>query len=246
MTVVGVIPSRLKSTRLPNKALVDIEGLPMIVHVLKRVQMCSLLDNVFVATDSKEIYDTVTAHGGKAVMTSEKHQCGTDRVAETVENMNADIIVNIQGDEPLLNPSDIDKLVRTIKRDDNIQFTTLVCKTPRFNDTSECKVVMDLNNDILYMSRSDIPSADRSKVEFLYKLYCIVAFRKPFLMKFASWAATPLEKVEYIEYLRIIEHGFKIRGVPIEEYTTSVDTPQDLTLVKEMMKKDTIKLKYLR
>jgi len=244
MKTIGIIPSRLESKRLPGKALIDIEGLPMIVHVFKRTEMCPLLDDVYVATDSKEIYDTVIHHGGKAVMTSSSHQCGTDRINEAAENISADIIVNIQGDEPLLDPDDISKLVNAITADSSIQAATLVCKTPELQNVTECKVVLDINNDILYMSRSDIPSPARSKVESLYKLYCIIAFRKSFLKQFASWEPTPLESIEYIEYLRILEHGYKMKGVPIEEYTTSVDTPEDLVCINEMMAKDKIKLKY--
>ena len=245
MKVIGLIPSRLKSTRFPNKALVDIEGLPMIVHVFKRVQLCPLLDEVFVATDSDEIYETVCNYGGQAIMTSPKQDCGTERIAEAASNMAVDIVVNIQGDEPLLNPDDIDKLVEAITADSSIESATLVCKSPEFNNVTECKVVLDMNNDILYMSRADIPSSARSSVDVLHKLYCIVAFRTAFLQKFVSWPVSTLEEIEYIEYLRILEHGYKIRGVVVEEYTTSVDTPQDLEVVKKMMNKDKIKFRYL-
>jgi len=110
MKIVGIIPARLKSTRLPNKALVDIEGLPMIVHVFKRAELCPSLNEVLVATDSQEIYDTVTGAGGKAVMTSSAHQTGTDRIAEVTGNIDADIVVNIQGDEPLLDPDHISRM----------------------------------------------------------------------------------------------------------------------------------------
>lgn len=245
MKTVGLIPSRLQSTRLPGKALIDIEGLPMIVHVFKRAQMCPLLDEVYVATDSDKIYDTVIKHDGRAIMTSVDHECGTNRIAEAAQNLLADIIINIQGDEPLLNPDDIDKLVIAVKADPSVNSATLVCKTPVFNDTSECKVVMDLNDDIMYMSRSDIPSPTRATVESLYKLYCIIAFRRDFLFKFASWEPTLMEKIEFIEYLRILEHGCKMRGVRVEEYTTSVDTPADLEIIEKMMAEDKIKLKYM-
>lgn len=242
--VVGLIPARMASSRFPGKPLVDIEGLPMIVHVAKRAILCKELDEVYVATDSEEIFETVERHGCKAIMTSSRHKTGTDRIAEAVEKIKCDIAVNIQGDEPLVKPRDIGKLVKAIGADPSIQAATLVCKTPLLNDVTECKVVLDLNGDIMYMSRSDIPSPARVAVKSLYKLYCIVAFKKSFLTKFANWPLTPLEKVEYIEYLRILEHGYKVRGVIAREYTTSVDTPEDLAVIERMMKRDKIKKLY--
>lgn len=245
MKAIGLIPARMESSRFPGKSLVKIEGLPMVVHVFKRSKLSKSLDEVYVATDSQEIFDTVQNYGGKAIMTSSKHQTGTDRIAEAAAKIKCDIVVNVQGDEALVDPTDIDKLVQALHRNRKIKTATLVCKTPKFNDVTECKVVLDKNGDILYMSRSDIPSTARKKVECLHKLYCVVAFRKDFLRKFALWPQTPLEKIEYIEYLRIIENGCKMRGVVAEEYTTSVDTPEDLKIVADMMKKDRIKTKYL-
>ena len=181
------------------------------------------------------------------MMTSSRHKTGTDRIAEAARKIkNCDMIVNIQGDEPLVNPNDISKLVKAVLKDKNCKFATLLCKTPSRNDVTECKVVLDLNGDILYMSRSDIPSPARVRTDRFYKLYCVIAFRKAFLHKFANWPLTPLEKIEYIEYIRILEHGYKMKGVVVNEYSTSVDTPRDLVRVKKMMKRDKIKNKYLK
>lgn len=247
MKVVGIIPARMASSRFPGKPLVDIEGLPMVIHVMKRAMLCGYLDEVYVATDSGEILNAVKKYGGKAIMTSSRHKTGTDRIAEASRKIkNCDIIVNIQGDEPLVNPNDISKLVKAVLKDKNCKFATLVCKTPSHNDVTECKVVLDLNSDILYMSRSDIPSPARVRMGHFYKLYCVIAFRKEFLRKFATWPLTPLEKIEYIEYIRILEHGYKMKGVLVNEYSTSVDTPRDLLKVKKMMKRDKIKNKYMR
>lgn len=246
MKAIGIIPARMQSSRFPGKPLVDILGMPMVIHVLKRAQLSKNLAEVFVATDSPEISDCVLRYGGKAIMTSAAHQTGTDRIAEACENLICDIVVNIQGDEPLVKPEDIDKLVESIAAEPGINFATLVCKTPRFSELTECKVVMNCKKDIMYISRSDIPSNFRSKMQYLLKLYCVVAFRKEWLEKFSGWSQTELEKIEYIEYLRILENGHNLRGVVIEEYSTSVDTPQDLKVILEMMEKDSIKFKYLK
>lgn len=245
MKVVGIIPARMQSSRFPGKPLVKIEGLPMIVHVMKRSKLCNDLAEVYVATDSDEIADIVKHFGGKAILTLPTHQTGTDRIAEAAERIECDLVVNIQGDEPLVRPEDIGKLIDHVSSDKSIKFATLVCKTYKKNDITECKVVMDPQGDILYMSRSDIPSDARAKTGVLQKLYCVVAFERFSLKKFASWPQTPLENIEYIEYLRILENGYKMRGVLIEEYTTSVDTPEDLETVCELMGKDKIKYRYL-
>lgn len=246
MKVVGIIPSRMKSSRFPGKPLVDILGMPMVIHVFKRVQLCKKLSDVFVATDSPEIFDCVLKYGGKAMMTSVDHQTGTDRVAQACENINCDVVINIQGDEPLVKPDDIAKLVECMETEPAINFATLVCKTQQFREITECKVVMGCNKDIMYMSRSDIPSNARTQIDYLHKLYCVVAFRKEWLKKFSSWPQTELEKIEFIEYLRILEKGYKMRGVIIDEYTTSVDTPKDLGFIIKMMEKDAIKHSYLK
>ncbi|MDD5108780.1 MAG: 3-deoxy-manno-octulosonate cytidylyltransferase [Candidatus Omnitrophica bacterium] len=246
MKIIGIIPARMKSSRFPGKPLVDILGMPMVIHVLKRAQLSKKLAEVFVATDSREIFDCVSSYGGKAVMTYAVHQTGTDRIAEASDKLTCDIVVNIQGDEPLVKPKDIDKLVESMVVEPAVNFATLVCKTPQFGEITECKVVMDRNKDIMYMSRSDIPSSTRLQVSYLYKLYCVVAFRKKWLKKFSSWPQTKLEKIEYIEYLRILENGYNFRGVVTDEYTTSVDTPEDLKVILKIMKKDTIKFKYLK
>jgi 3-deoxy-manno-octulosonate cytidylyltransferase (CMP-KDO synthetase) len=245
MKIVGIIPARLKSTRLPAKALVDIGGLPMVVHVFKRAQLSSSLDTVIVATDSKEIFDSVLLHGGTPVMTSPRHNTGSDRIAEVASNLDADIIVNIQGDEPLLNPSHIDAVVEPMTTDKKIKVAVLVTRYSKKNSASDIKAVLSLNNDILYCSRTDLPSDARSDVESMWKLCFVVPFRKDFLLEYTLWAQTPLEKIEFNEYLRILEHGYKIRAVIVENAHISVDTAEDLEIVRGLMEKDTIRHKYM-
>lgn len=244
MKVIGIIPARIKSSRFPAKPLADIMGMPMVIHVLKRAELAKSLDEVYVATDSRQIAECVSRYGGNALLTSKKHKTGTDRIAQAARRFDCDIVVNIQGDEPLVNPKDIEKLVACIKADSRVNFATLVSKTRKFKDVTECKVVLDENKDILYMSRSDIPSPARSKTDSQYKLYCVVAFRKKWLKIFSEWSQTRLEKIEYIEYLRILEKGCKIRGVVVGSCATSVDRPEDLKIIHKMFKKDKIKFKY--
>jgi len=246
MKVVGIIPARLQSSRLPEKAIVDIEGLPMVVHTFKRAQLSSILDEVYVATDSQEIYDIVESHGGKAIMTSVDHQTGSDRLAEAAQTIEADIIVNIQGDEPLLDPEHIDKVVEPLLEDEELQIAVLVTPYKEKNSGADIKAVLDLNGNILYCSRTDLPSDARTDVDVMWRMSFIVPFRKDFHLKYTSWDPTPLEKIEYNEYLRVLEHGYSIRAVPVDNACISVDTPEDLIKVREIMKTDKIKKKYIK
>lgn len=246
MKVVGIIPSRLKSTRLPGKALIEIEGIPMVIHVLKRAELSTVLDEVIVATDSSEIFDCVKRYGGKAVMTSSKHHTGTDRIAEVASGIDADIVVNIQGDEPLLDPGHIDKVVGPLLSDNDLQVAILTTPYRKKNSPSDIKAVVDLEGNILYCSRTDLPSDARSSVDVMSKMCFIVPFKKDFLLKYASWDETPLEKIEFNEYLRILEHGYKIRAVPVDDAHISVDTPEDLEIVRDLMISDKTKKQYMK
>ena len=245
MKVIGIIPSRLASTRLPNKALVDIEGLPMIVHVFKRAQMAKSLDEVIVATDSQEIMDEVKRLGGKAVMTSAAHQTGTDRVAEVAKGVEADIIVNIQGDEALLDPSHIDLAVKALAEDPDVQVSVLVTPYKKRGSFSDIKAVIDKDSNVMYCTRNDVPSEIFNHVDHLWKMCFLVPMRREFLFTFASWPQSPLESVESIEHLRILENGYKMRAVPVGHAHISVDTPDDLAEVRKLMRLDTLQNSYL-
>lgn len=244
MRAVGIIPSRLESTRLPRKALIDIDGLPMIVHVFKRTALSDALDEVYVATDSEVIFDIVTRHGGHALMTSDGHRTGTDRIAEAASHIDADIIVNIQGDEPLLNPRHIGEVVAPLQNDPTVQVAVLVSPFTARNRLAVIKAVLDQRSDILYCSRNDLPSSARVDVGQMWKMSFIVPFRKDFLLRYASWDQSPLERIEFNEYLRILEHGFKIRAVPVAQVHISVDTYDDLRLVRDTMKTDSVRERY--
>ena len=243
--VIAIIPSRLESSRLPRKALADICGLPMIVHVFKRCQYAKTLDEVFVATDNQEIFNVVEKYGGKALMTSSHHENGTERIAEAAKNINADIIVNVQGDEALVNPVYIDSAVNALIEDENINISILINKFSKKNSIGDIKAVIDENNNIMYLSRADIPSDARSENNSFYKAYHIVPFRKSFLKEYSKWKKTKLEKIEFNEYLRILEKGYKIRAVKVDSEAISVDTLDDLEEVRNLMKADNLFPKYV-
>jgi 3-deoxy-manno-octulosonate cytidylyltransferase (CMP-KDO synthetase) len=242
---VAIIPARLESSRLPNKALADILGLPMIVHVFKRCLLAKTLDEVYVATDNIKIKDAVESHGGKVIMTSVKHETGTDRIAEAAQNIKADIIVNVQGDEALVNPEYIDKVVNSLVNSSGADVAILVNPFSKKRSPSDIKVVLNENDEVMYLSRADIPSDARVDNTEMLKAYHIVPFRKDFLLKYARWKKTELEKIEFNEYLRILEKGYKIQAVRVKSDAISVDTQQDLELVRKKMVTDKISAQYL-
>jgi len=242
--IVAIIPVRLESSRLPQKALKEIEGLPMIIHTMKRTQLASSLDEVYIATDNAIISDLVKKHGGKVIMTSKNHKTGSDRIAEAAEKIDAEIIVNVQGDEPLVRPEHIDAGVNAIKNSE-ISVSILLTKFSKKNSPSDIKAVINKKDEILYLSRADIPSTARHDHDDFLKAYHVVSFRKQFLMEYSRLQISSLESIEYNEYLRILENGNKIQGVIVNSNAISVDTEDDLKYVKKLMLKDTLKHKYL-
>jgi 3-deoxy-manno-octulosonate cytidylyltransferase (CMP-KDO synthetase) len=245
MKIVGIIPSRLKSTRVPNKPLADILGTPMIVHVYKRASLSLILDEVIVATDSEEIQSVVQQYGGKAVLTSDKHLNGTERIAEVAASMEADVFVLINGDEALLNPEHIQDSVDTLLQSD-ADSSILVLDFYKKNSPGDFKVVLNAQNEVMYISRNDIPSDARNEVKSMLKAYHILSFRKDFLMKYATMEKSPMEKIEDHEHLRIIENGFKLKAKKVESSSISVDTPEDLAYVRRVMPDDSFYLKYAK
>jgi len=244
MKVIGMIPARLQSSRLPEKALIDICGLPMVVHTCKRSQMAKSLNDVYLVTDSEKIRAVGEAHGIKVIMTGTHHRTGSDRLAEACQHIDCDIVVNVQGDEPLVNPEHIDAIVSPLIENPDIMISVGVTPYYKKNSSSDIKAVLDLEGNILYCSRNDLPSDARAPVDFMWKMCFIVPFRKDFLLQYASWEPTPLETIEFNEYLRVLEHGFKIRAVKIEGAKISVDTPEDLEIVRALMQEDKLRFTY--
>lgn len=244
MKAVGMIPVRLESSRLPEKALCDIFGLPMIIHTLKRTQLAKSLDEVYVVTDSEKIKSLVEFYQGKVIMTSTGHQTGSDRLAEAARYVDADIIVNVQGDEALVNPVDIDTGIKGLINSE-AEISILLTKFSKKQSYGDIKAVINLKNEIMYLSRNDIPSDSRSSVDKTLKAYHVVSFKKDFLIKYARLEQTPLEKIEYNEYLRILENGYKIQGVLVDSDAISIDTQEDLEIVRGKMETDRIASLYL-
>lgn len=235
---VALLPARLQSSRLPRKPLVDICGLPMIVHVYRRCLLAKNLDAVYVATDSEEIREVVERHGGKVIMTSRTHETGTDRIAEAALHLDVEIVVNVQGDEALVNPEYIDRVVEALYQDPTLNVAILVNPFGKRNSYSDIKAVLNEAGDVLYFSRADIPSDARTPNPPMLKAYHIVPFRKEFLLRYALWEKGALERIEFNEYLRILEKGYRIRAVQVESDALSVDTPEDLEFVRGKMPGD--------
>lgn len=240
MKVLCVIPARYASTRLPGKPLADIAGKPMVQHVYERASQAKRPATVLVATDHQLVYDTVTAFGGQVMLTSPHHPTGTDRLAEVAAHYpDVDIIVNVQGDEPLIEPQIIDDLAGAFDNDPSLSMATLMTtmEETEYNNPSAVKVVTDLNGYALYFSRSLIPhSRVKSADTKVYKHLGIYAYRREFLLKYAKLQPTPLEKSESLEQLRALEHGYRIKVLKTDFKSIGVDTAEDLEMVNKILK----------
>ena len=237
--IIGVIPARYGSTRLPAKALVMIHGKPMIQHVYEKCMKAKLLSEVLVATDDKRIYEAVINFGGNAVMTSKKHKSGTDRIGEAVKKIKCDIVVNIQGDEPMIDPRNIDKAIEPLIKDKTINVSTLCIKISGKKEISNpnvVKVVYDSKGNALYFSRSVIPyNRDNINAEY-FKHIGLYVYRKDYLLKLIKMKPSKLEMTEKLEQLRILESGEKIKVVETKTDSHSVDTASDLKKIRNLIK----------
>jgi len=238
----------MASSRFPGKPLAAICGIPMVGHVYLRSKISRTLGDVYVATCDNEIVRYIESIGGKAIMTADTHERASDRCAEAMTKIEEatgkkiDIVVMIQGDEPLLYPDMIDKSIEPLMKDDSIHVVNLMgpLKTrEEHDDPNEVKVVVDRNDLALYFSREPIPSWKKGAKELpMLKQICIIPFRRDYLLKFNALPQTPLEIVESVDMLRVLEHGDKVKMVPVDFDTYSVDTPEDLVKVELLMAKD--------
>jgi 3-deoxy-manno-octulosonate cytidylyltransferase (CMP-KDO synthetase) len=246
MGVTVVIPARYASTRFPGKPLADLCGKPMIQWVYERSSLCESVDRVIVATDDARIADAVEAFGGIVVMTRSDHATGTDRLAEVAADLTDDLIVNVQGDEPLIDPAMIQAALAPMLADNSIPMGTL--KTPltsmdEYRNPNVVKVVTDRQGFALYFSRAPIPYPrdfnDRLDQRWhelaTAKHIGLYVYRREFLLKYPSLQATPLETQECLEQLRALEHGYRIRVAKTDLVGQGVDTPEDLEQVKELL-----------
>ena len=242
--VVGIIPARYDSKRLPGKPLVLIHDRPMIQHVYQRASEATTLQQLVVATDDPRIQKAVAQFGGEVLMTSGEHLSGTDRVAEAARQLvlkDDAIVVNIQGDEPLLRAEMIDSLVQNLQENGDVPMATLAYPDTDNHDLTDpgvVKVVLDAKWRALYFSRSPIPAVrDRSSPPPYYKHLGFYGYRNGFLQEFTKLSPGVLEKLEKLEQLRALEHGFSISVVITPFDSISVDTPEDLTRVRKIMEK---------
>ncbi len=240
--IVGIIPARLAATRLPNKPLIDIVGLPMIQHVWNRAKRVVSLTEIAIATPDPEIFDVVQAFGGLAIMTDAAHRSGTDRVAEAARALslqNADIVVNIQGDEPLLEAEGIEAVVTLLLQDPQLPMSSLKCPCPEYDlENPACvKVVTAPNGDALYFSRSRIPHPRNANTGVVTMQHVgLYAYRNHFLQTYATLPQTPLEQTEGLEQLRVLENGYRIRLATTDKAPVGVDTLEDLERARQALK----------
>lgn len=248
MNIISIIPARMGSSRFPGKPMADICGMPMIGHVYKRVKMAKQLNEVYVATCDQVIFDYITSLGGKAVMTSDCHERCSDRCAEamlkieTETGEKCDIMVMVQGDEPLTFPEMIDEAVQPMLQDTSLVITNLVADLEtieEFENPNEVKVVMDKQEFALYFSREPIPSRKKGVLEVpMKKQVCVIPFTRDFLLKYNAMEPTPLEIIESVDMMRILENGQKVKMIPTQYKTKAVDTLHDLKVVETMMLSD--------
>ena len=250
MKIIAIIPARMAASRFPGKPLAPILGLPMIEHVRRRVALCEELDEVVVATCDEEIQRVVEKAGGKVIMTSHRYERCTDRIAEAARSLNADVFVNVQGDEPLVLPWMIEEAFKPFLADFDLPAVNLVARiisAEEFNDPNIPKVVTSRFGDILYISREPIPSQKRltSEDSLRLKQLGIIAFRGDFLQCFSQLAPAPLEKAESVDMMRAIEHGYRVRAVEIKGEMISVDRTEDIRRVEDALSKDLLVGSYL-
>ena len=221
MKVIGLIPARLDSTRLPGKALIEIRGIPAIVHTYKRCCMAKRLDEVYVATNSPDIRAAVEQHGGKVIMTGEQPN-GTERIHEASQSLDGDIYVLVNGDEILVYPDHIDRIAGPLISDPSIEYIVGMAPYDKIGQPQVLKGVANISGDLMYFSRADIHGLDQDGKIKRQKMVFIVGFTKASLDQYVAWPRTPLEIAENTEFIRILEHGHKIKTVEVEGAKTMV------------------------
>jgi 3-deoxy-manno-octulosonate cytidylyltransferase (CMP-KDO synthetase) len=246
MDVIGVIPARYSSVRFEGKVLADILGKPMIQHVWERAGQALTLDDLIIACDDERVADAARGFGAKIVMTAKGHVSGTDRICEVINPIDVKIVINIQGDEPLIHPTMIDNVSRALLDDNSISMATVIKRIESqdiLNEPHMVKVVKDKNNFALYFSRAQIPfHAQDSEIKspVYYKHIGLYGYTKDFLFIYKNLPASDLEKTERLEQLRVLEEGFRIKAIETKFDTIGVDTPEDLEKVREYLERNVI------
>tara|TARA_B100001564_G_scaffold84240_1_gene68072 strand:- start:20694 stop:21431 length:738 start_codon:yes stop_codon:yes gene_type:complete len=244
LKILAIIPARMGSSRFPGKPLAKINNKPMIGHVFERVNQCNLLDKTVVATCDEEISEYVKSIDGEVVMTSDSHERASDRAAEALVylenkyNTTYDIIVMVQGDEPMTHPDMINEAVKPMMQDSSIGVVNLyadIKNDSEFNDRNCIKVVLDRYDDAIYFSREPIPHKKKGSDISMKKQVCIIPFKRDFLFQYQKMSPTPLEVAESIDMMRVLENGYKVRMVHTQHETQAVDTKEDLEKVQLLM-----------
>lgn len=250
MEITVIIPARYDSSRFPGKPLAELMGKSLVQHVYERAKQAKLVNRVIVATDDKRILDSVKAFGGECLMTSKDHETGTDRIAELAKEIDSTIVVNVQGDEPYIRPDSIDMTIKPLIEDSSLLMSTVKVKIEDIKeifDLNVVKVVTDKDDFALYFSRWPIPfyrekwsgilngkddQTFPAPTPYSFKHLGLYVYRKDFLLDFSKWPQTPLEKVEKLEQLRVLENGYRIKVIESEHDSVGVDTPEDLEKLK--------------
>ncbi len=255
MRIIGIIPARMASSRFPGKPMADILGMPMIGHCLKRCKLSDKLDEVYVATCDKIIYDYIESIGGKAVMTKDTHERASDRTAEALLKIEEasgekqDIVVMIQGDEPMITPRMIDAAVQPVLDHEEVKITNLMAymeSREEHEDPNEVKVVVDKNHFALYFSREPIPSRKKGVDDIpMLKQICIIPFERDFLLEYNEMEQTQLEIIESVDMMRLLENGIPVKMVMVDDNTYAVDNQADLDNVVKRMSNDPLLKEYM-
>lgn len=249
MKVAAVIPARMGASRFPGKPLARIAGKAMVEHVYRRTALAETVGEVYVATCDREIARETEAFGGRAIMTSASHDRASDRVAEAAASLDADVVVMVQGDEPLTTPQMIGQALAPLRRDPEVGCTNLIARIEsegELRNPNTIKVVRDQSNRALFMSRQPIPTTRGlgfARIE-AWKQVCVIPFRRDALFEFAELRPTPLEQAESIDMLRFLEHGRQVHLVETRRGTRAVDTPDDLRAVEALMRQDPLLPRY--
>ena len=238
--VIGLIPSRLSSTRLPQKPLIKINNIPLIIHTYRRAKLAKKLDDLIICCDDKIIFDLAKKYKAKAILTSKKHKNGTERIFEAYKKIKKkyDLIVDIQGDEPLISPRQIDQVIEFHLKNKKTEIILPSLKLKNISSYNIVKIVADKNQNIMYLSRSKIPHNFNNNADYYLKHLSIISFLPSALKKFSEHSQTKLEKIEGVELLRAIEIGLKVKTIVLKGNSFSVDIKEDLAKAKRFMKKD--------
>ncbi|MGV8945709.1 MAG: 3-deoxy-manno-octulosonate cytidylyltransferase [Lutibacter sp.] len=241
MKVIAMIPARFEASRFPGKLMKDLAGKTVILRTYEATKSSNLFDEVYVVTDSEIIYDEIISNGGKAIKSKKEHESGSDRIAEAIENMEVDIVVNVQGDEPFTKTAPLLKLLEVFKQDakKEIDIASLMLKIEdkiEINNPNNVKVVTDERNFAMYFSRSAIPYPREESEAVYFKHIGIYAFRKAALLKFTKLPINKLEAAEKLENLRFLANGLKVKMVESNQMSIGIDTPEDLEKANEIFK----------